>query len=83
MDDDDEYEMEADVSDDETTLLEEENIQGAVDYKSEIAELEVCTFFISVFYVMITNLVRYCPNRRTFFDNLSVIDWSFWSYLCL
>lgn len=38
-DDDDEYKLEGDDTDDETTLLEEEKIQGAVDYQSEIAEL--------------------------------------------
>lgn len=36
--------MEDDISDDETTLLEEEKIQGTLDYKSEIAELEVHTY---------------------------------------
>lgn len=40
VDDDDEYEIEGDDTDDETTLLEEEKIQGAIDYKTEIAELE-------------------------------------------
>lgn len=39
--DDDEYETDTDVSDDETTLLEEEKIEGTVDYTSEIAELQV------------------------------------------
>lgn len=39
--DDDEYETDTDVSDDETTLLEEERIEGTVDYTSEIAELQV------------------------------------------
>lgn len=38
--------MEGDESDDESTLLEEEKIQGKIDYKSEIAELEVYTYGI-------------------------------------
>lgn len=40
--------MEDDESDDESTLLEEEKRQGKVDYKSEIAELEVNFYFSSI-----------------------------------
>lgn len=41
INEDDEYKMEADIPDDESTLLEEEKIEGDVDYETEIAELEV------------------------------------------